>query len=129
MKKTKESTLIIICALSSLKEALFIFAAPFFPEQFSSRKVPELYFAPMFISYSITLLISSVFAGNLMSTWGRSQTLRIGSVLQAISCIMIIALVWTESISAFLIVGFLGRIVEGIGAGLMQTAALAEATA
>ena len=25
--------------------------------------------------------------------------------------------------------GFLGRIVEGIGAGLMQTAALAEATA
>jgi hypothetical protein len=81
MRKSKESTLIIICALSSLKEALFIFAAPFFPEQFEQRKVPELYFAPMFISYSITLLISSVFAGNLMSTWGRSQTLRIGSVL------------------------------------------------
>lgn len=30
---------------------------------------------------------------------------------------------------SFLILGFLGRIVEGIGAGLMQTAALAEATA
>ena len=42
---------------------------------------------------------------------------------------MIIALVWTEKAASFLIVGFLGRIVEGIGAGLMQTAALAEATA
>jgi hypothetical protein len=28
-----------------------------------------------------------------------------------------------------LILGFLGRIIEGIGAGLMQTSALAEATA
>jgi MFS family permease len=83
----------------------------------------------MFISYSITLLISSVFAGNLMSKWGRSPTMRIGSILQAISCILIIALVWTQRVASFLIIGFLGRIVEGIGAGLMQTAALAEATA
>lgn len=42
---------------------------------------------------------------------------------------MIIALVWTEKGSSFLTLGFLGRIIEGIGAGLMQTAALAEATA
>jgi hypothetical protein len=64
-----------------------------------------------------------------MSQWGRSQTLRIGSILQSISCLLIIGLIWTEKIAAFLILGFLGRIVEGIGAGLMQTAALAEATA
>jgi hypothetical protein len=81
MKKTKENTLIILCALSSLKEALFIFAAPFFPEQFEKRHISDLYYAPMFISYSITLLGSSVFAGNLMSKWGRSETLRMGSIL------------------------------------------------
>jgi len=63
MKKNKETTLLILCVLSSFKEALFIFAAPFFPEQFAVRGVPELYYAPMFISYSITLLLSSVFAG------------------------------------------------------------------
>lgn len=36
---------------------------------------------------------------------------------------------WTEKPISFLILGFLGRIIEGIGAGLMQTCALAEATA
>ena len=129
MKKTRESTLIILCILSSLKESLFIFAAPFFPEQFEIRGVPELYFAPMFISYSVTLLISSIYTANLMQKWGRAPILRIGSALQAMSCVLIIALAWTEKPISFLILGFLGRIVEGIGAGLMQTTALAEATA
>jgi MFS family permease len=129
MKKTRESTLIILCILSSLKESLFIFAAPFFPEQFEMRHVPELYFAPMFISYSVTLLMSSVCTANLMQKWGRAPILRIGSTLQAMSCVLIIALVWTEEPISFLILGFLGRIIEGIGAGLMQTSALAEATA
>ena len=119
MKKSKENTLIILCVLSSLKEALFIFAAPFFPEQFDKRHISDYYYAPMFISYSITLLISSVFAGNLMYKYGRSQILRIGSILQAISCVLIISLVWTERPISFLILGFLGRIVEGVGAGLM----------
>ena len=45
------------------------------------------------------------------------------------SCVIIIALEWTQSKIPFLVLGFLGRIIEGIGAGLMQTAALAEATA
>ena len=64
-----------------------------------------------------------------MQKWGRAQILRIGSALQAMSCVLIIALVWTEKPISFLILGFLGRIIEGIGAGLMQTSALAEATA
>lgn len=36
---------------------------------------------------------------------------------------------FTSSALSFCLVAFIGRILEGIGAGLMQTAALAEATA
>jgi hypothetical protein len=49
MSKSKQQTnLIMLCSLNSLKEALFLLLAPFFPEQMRQKAVPELYYAPLF---------------------------------------------------------------------------------
>jgi len=44
----RTQTLIMLCSLNSLKEALFLLLAPFFPEQMKLKQVPELYYAPLF---------------------------------------------------------------------------------
>ena len=49
LSKSKQQTnLIMLCSLNSLKEALFLLLAPFFPEQMRLKAVPELYYAPLF---------------------------------------------------------------------------------
>lgn len=48
MFNTKNKNLILLCSLNSLKEALFLLLAPFFPEQMRDKQIPELYFAPIF---------------------------------------------------------------------------------
>lgn len=41
-------TLIRLCFLIAMKEALFLILAPFFPEQMRLRGVPDHLYAPLF---------------------------------------------------------------------------------
>jgi len=90
----KRRSLLSICFISAIKEAFFILWAPFFPGQLMQRGVSEYYYAPIFTSYAVFLLISSVFAGSLMSKWGRKNTMRVGTALQAMASIIFIGLNW-----------------------------------
>eukprot|EP00347_Sterkiella_histriomuscorum_P011958 403370445 len=66
--------------------------APFLPAQFDKKNIPKVAFTPLFVSYTIFFFITSIFAGKMQ-----------GNML-------------------FLVVGFFGRIIQGIGVGLLQTA-------
>ncbi len=122
-------SLFAICFISAIKEGFFILWAPFFPKQLAQRGISDYYYAPIFTSYSVFLLLASFFAGNLMSKWGRKNTMRVGNALQAVASLLFIVLNWVYEPLTFCIMSLLGRILQGIGAGLMQTAALGEATA
>jgi len=78
---SKRRSLLSICFLSGVKEAFFILWAPFFPEQLEKRGISDYYYAPIFTSYAVVLLISSMIAGSYMSKWGRKNAIRIGTTL------------------------------------------------
>ena len=125
----KKISLLTLCALNGIKEALYLLVAPFLPEQLREKKVDELYYAPLFVSYGVTLFLASLLAGHYQ--FSRSATLRVGTLLHAVSCGCFISLKYikTGDETLFLTLGFAGRILEGVGAGMLQTAAYGEALA
>ena len=67
-------------------------------------------------------LVGSLVAGRFMQRVGRSITLRVGTLMQAVACLLFISLEWAEEVYLFLIIGFSGRMISGVGAGLLTTA-------
>ena len=127
----KKISLLTLCALNGIKEALYLLVAPFLPEQLREKQVDELYYAPLFVSYGVTLFIASLLAGHYQQKFSRSATLRVGTLLHAVSCGCFISLKYVKAGDEilFLTMGFAGRILEGVGAGMLQTAAYGEALA
>ena len=82
-------------------------------------------------SYGVTLLIASVVAGSYQQKISRSVSLRVGTFLHAVACLCFIGLEYADGQyfklslifvrALFLALGFTGRILEGVGAGLLQT--------
>jgi hypothetical protein len=60
----KKISLLTLCALNGIKEALYLLVAPFLPEQLREKQVDELYYAPLFVSYGVTLFLASLLAGH-----------------------------------------------------------------
>jgi hypothetical protein len=60
----KKISLLTLCALNGINEALYLLVAPFLPEQLREKQVDELYFAPLFVSYGFTVFIASLLAGH-----------------------------------------------------------------
>jgi MFS family permease len=69
----------------------------------------------------VTLFIASILAGKYQTRFSRSLTIKIGVFLHAVACGCFIGLDYCDDKNIFLAIGFAGRILEGIGAGMVQT--------
>ena len=45
----KKLSLITLCSLNAMKEALYLLVAPFLPEQMLAKGIDDLYYAPLFV--------------------------------------------------------------------------------
>eukprot|EP00347_Sterkiella_histriomuscorum_P004819 403358969 len=90
------------------------------------KGAPKSLFTPLFICYTIWLFISSLVGGKLQGKLGRKLMVRISLILQFLAAMSFIALNYIDNVPFFLVVGFLGRTIQGMGAGLLQTAAYSE---
>ncbi|TNV80437.1 hypothetical protein FGO68_gene7182 [Halteria grandinella] len=126
LQKPSQRLQILLCSIIALKEALFLILAPFLPEQLREKSIPESLFAPLYSCYSVFLFVSSLYGGRIQSRVGRVNVIRIGLAMQVVSCGLFAILGSVQHKLIFCIIGFTGRIIEGIGAGLLQTAVYGE---
>jgi hypothetical protein len=45
----KKLTIVTLCALNAIKEALYLTVAPFFPLQMYNKNIDELWYGPLFV--------------------------------------------------------------------------------
>ncbi|CDW71415.1 permeases of the major facilitator superfamily [Stylonychia lemnae] len=119
-------TLISLCLLNALKEAFFLILAPFLPDQMKDKGIPNYYYAPIFTAYTVCFFITSLIIGKYQASIGRSKVLRLGCICQVVAAGCFIAINYIDQATAFVIIGFIGRSIEGVGAGFIQTAAYGE---
>eukprot|EP00347_Sterkiella_histriomuscorum_P013408 403364820 len=121
-----KSTIVSLVFLNGMKEGFFLVLAPFFPEKMHEKNVAQVIFTPLFLQYTIFMFIASLAGGKIQGKFGRRIMVRISMVLQLIAAISFIFLNYVESTTTFLAIGFIGRAIQGTGAGLYQTAAYSE---
>ena len=62
----KKISLFTLCTLNGIKEALYLLVAPFMPEQFKEKQINIDYYAPLFVSFGVTLFIASLLTGHYL---------------------------------------------------------------
>ncbi|CDW88200.1 major facilitator superfamily [Stylonychia lemnae] len=127
------STFLSLVLLNGIKEAFAIILSPILPEQLIHRGVSNALFTPLYMQYlpfntyircfNIAFLFSSLLAGKYQGRIGRKLMLRVGLFLQFIAALLYISMSFIEQVAYFLFLGFFARTLQGIGAGLLQTAA------